>query len=110
MNSVDVKDWATHQLSRVHVVQDPFSILAVSSAFHNGQQQLGRVVLEFQNQIHPGTAQRVDVIQEESRDDVKTVGLVGSDTVLVVMARTLAKDQNQSSKHKYRNSSANFFT
>jgi hypothetical protein len=33
-----------HQLARIHVVQDPFCVLAVATTLHDGQQQLGGVV------------------------------------------------------------------
>lgn len=36
----------THQLLRPHVVQDPLGVLAVVPALHDGQQQLGGVVLK----------------------------------------------------------------
>lgn len=34
-----------HQLFRPHVVQDPLCILTVMTALHDGEQQLGRIVL-----------------------------------------------------------------
>jgi hypothetical protein len=41
-----------HQLARIHVVQDPFRVLAVVTTLHDGQQQLGGVVFQLQNKIH----------------------------------------------------------
>lgn len=40
----------THQLFRLHIVQDSLSILAVVSALHDGEQQLGRIVLRVETQ------------------------------------------------------------
>lgn len=34
-----------HQLFRPHVVQDPLGVLAVMTALHDGEQQLGCIVL-----------------------------------------------------------------
>jgi hypothetical protein len=44
---------------------------------HNGEEELAGVVLELQDKIHPGLAQRVDVVQDQGRDDPQPVRLVG---------------------------------
>jgi hypothetical protein len=44
---------------------------------HNGEEELAGVVLELENEIHPGLAQRVDVVQDQGRDDPQPVRLVG---------------------------------
>lgn len=72
----------TDQLLGVHVVEDPLGVLAVSPTLHDGQQQLARVVLKLQHQVHPRLAQRVDVVQDQRRDDVQPVRLVRRYTVL----------------------------
>jgi hypothetical protein len=79
-----------HQLLGVHVVEDALSVFAVASTLHDGQQQFGRVVLEFQDQIHPGLSQRIDVGQQKGRDDVQPVGLVRDDAILIFVAGALA--------------------
>jgi hypothetical protein len=49
-----------HQLARIHVVQDPFRVLAVVTTLHDGQQQLGGVVFQLQNKIHSGIRELKD--------------------------------------------------
>ncbi len=44
---------------------------------HNGEEELAGVVLELQYEIHPGLAQRVDVVQDQGRDDPQPVRLMG---------------------------------
>jgi len=78
-----------NQLFGIHVVENPFGIFAVTAAFHDGQQQFGGVVLQFENQVHSSLAQRIDVGQQESRDDVEPIRFVSSDAVLVLVARAL---------------------
>lgn len=79
-----------HQLLRIHVVQDPLGVLAVATALHYSKQQLARVVLQLEHEIHARLAQRIDVVENEGGDDVQAVGLVGGYAVLVVVAGTLA--------------------
>lgn len=97
-----------HQLFGIHVVQYPLGIiLRVSPGLHDGQQQLGCVVLQLEDQVHAGPTKRIDVVEDERRDDVKPVALMHGDAVLVLMARSWKRvfisymiqeifDQNQS--------------
>lgn len=80
---------------RVHIVQNPLRILTVPSTFHDSQQQFRRIVLQLQDQIHAGFAQGVDVVENEGRDDIQSVALVGGDAVLIVMAGTWDKKVNE---------------
>lgn len=41
----------TYQLFWPHVVQDPFGILTVMAALHNGKKQLGGVILREHQQV-----------------------------------------------------------
>ena len=80
----------------VHVVDDLLGhVLRVRRpALHDGEEQLGRVVLQLEDEVHAGLAQGVDVIQDERRDDPQAVGLVGGDARLVLVARTLNMIEN----------------
>ena len=75
----------------VHVIDDLLGhVLRVRRpALHDGEEQLGRVVLQLEDEVHAGLAQGVDVVEDERRDDAEAVRLVHGDAGLVLVARTL---------------------
>ena len=40
------------QLFGVHVVKDALGVFTVTATLHDGQEELGRVVLQFQDEVH----------------------------------------------------------
>jgi hypothetical protein len=54
-----------------------FKVWMIKPGLHNGEEELAGVILELQDEIHPGLAQRVDVVQDQGRDDPQPVRLVG---------------------------------
>ena len=40
------------QLLGIHIVKDSLSVLAVSAAFHDGQEKLRGVIFQLQDKIH----------------------------------------------------------
>lgn len=76
-----------HQLFGIHIVQYPLGIiLRVSPGLHDGQQKLGSIVLQLEDKVHAGATKRIDVIEDECRDDIEPVTLVHSNAVLILMA------------------------
>ena len=75
-----------HQLLGVEVVDYLVGdVLAVRCpGLHYGKQQLGGVVLELPDEVHPGAAEGEDVVEDEGGDDGQAVALVGGDAGLVV--------------------------
>ena len=65
-----------------HVVEDAFGILTVMSTLHDGEKQLRSVVLELQYEVHPLLTEWVDVVEDESDDNVDSVAIVTGDRVL----------------------------
>lgn len=105
--------WSSDQFSRAEVEEDPLGVLTVMTTFHQSQQQFGSVVLggrgkqvkcvlrgfclwhdllrtdlQLQNHLHSVFTQWADVVQDQRRDNVDAVGLVGND------ARLKKKKQN----------------
>ena len=52
------------------------------STLHDGEKQLRSVVLKLQYEVHSLLTERVDVVEDESDDNVDSVAIVTRDRVL----------------------------